>query len=103
LAHTPAQAFKVTGIGHANRCRRCARKKQAAQVLPIFVFANELAQVFAAGVIGTLVHLLIHKGLQGAGQRNIYGAHTASLLALENWQIDANRNNGASKVRPPCG
>jgi hypothetical protein len=90
LAHTPAQAFKVTGIGHANSCRRCARKKQAAQVLPIFVFANELAQVFAAGAIGALAHLLIHKGIQGAGQRNIHGAHASSLVALAKiGEIDA--------------
>lgn len=56
-------------------------------MLPIFVAADQFADVFAAGAIASSGDLLVDELLQVIGQGNIHGAHPAMISGVgKNWQ-----------------
>lgn len=49
-------------------------------MLAVLILANQLANVFAAGAVAALAHLLIKKALESVRQGDVHGAHWACLL-----------------------
>jgi hypothetical protein len=76
------QAVEVRVVG-GRCCRgRSARDQKTAQLLTILISANELAHIFAARPVATLIDLLVDELLQSVRQRDVHRGHSLECLQL---------------------
>ena len=55
-------------------------KKQAPQVLPVLIFADQFADILAGGAVATCANLIVEKGFERPRKRYIDASHGVRLL-----------------------
>ena len=54
-------------------------KKQAPQVLPVLIFADQLADILAGGAVATCANLIVQEGLERLRKRYVDTSHGVRL------------------------
>ena len=100
--NTVAQGVEVRGIGNFPGGRFCALKQHVSQVLAILIFADEFADVLAAGCIPAAADLFVNKGFESDRQGNVHAAHGwEGKISGSFWQARVGSRFESAVFSPP--